>query len=131
MTSIRHAEEPPFGRSQTLQVIKSFSRLEPAAMSPTSRSRASTIQAGTISRGLAPESMDLDSNQYGGSFQEGMVDEKASDGVFEASKADTATDDPPKDVPEGFDELPIELISLTYRYEKMCRTPTIADVSPR
>ena len=130
MTSVRHAGEPAFRRSQTLQVTKSFSRLEPAVTSPVSRSRASTIQAGTISRGLAPDSMDMDSNQYGGSLQEDIVDEKGSDGVFEALRADTATDDSPRDVPEGFDELPIELISLTDRYEKICRPATIK-LTPR
>ncbi|KAA6412460.1 MAG: hypothetical protein FRX48_03451 [Lasallia pustulata] len=116
MTNDRHAGEPAFRRPQPLQVTKSFSRLEPAVRSPVSRSRASTVHAGTISRGLAPESMDLDLNQYGGSFEDGVVDEKGSHGVFEASKVDTATDDLPKDVPEGFDELPIELISLTDRF---------------
>lgn len=119
MTSVHHTREPTFRQPQALQVTKSFSRVKPAVRSPVSRSRASTTQAGTISRGLAPESMDLDSKQSGGSFQEGTVEEKRSDGVFEASSADTATEDAPKDVPEGFDELPIELISLTDRYEKI------------
>lgn len=61
----------------------------------------------------------MDSNQYSASFQEGIVE----DGVFEASQADTAGEDPPKDVPDGFDELPIELISLTDRYENICPVP--------
>ena len=125
MTNARHAGEPAFRRPQALQVTKSFSRLEPAVRSPVSRSRASTVHAGTIARGLAPESMDLDLNQYGGSFEDDVVDEKGPDGIFEASKVDTATDVLPKDVPEGFDELPIELISLTDRYENACYPASI------
>ncbi|KAI4132100.1 MAG: hypothetical protein LQ347_002696 [Umbilicaria vellea] len=116
MTSVRHAGEPALQSPHTLQVTKSFSRLEPAVTSPVSRSRASTIQGGTISRGLAPESMDMESNQYGVSFQKGILEERDSEGLFEASKADTAAEDPPKDVPKGFDELPIELNSLTDRF---------------
>lgn len=123
MTSVRHVGEPAFRRPHTLEVGNSFSRLEPAVTSPVSRNSASTVQGGTLSRGLAPESMDMDSNQYSASFQEGIVGEKGSDGWFEASKADTAGEDPPKDVPDGFDELPIELISLTDRYEKICPVP--------
>ena len=62
--------------------------------------------------------MDLDSNRYRCSHQEDILDEKNSEGLFEVSKADAVSDDPARDVPEGFDELPIELISLTDRYER-------------
>ena len=103
-------------RPQTLHVSKSFSRLEPSRSSPLARSRSSTLQNGSIAEAISPVAEDQAHNENGPQ-KNGDVFEKAPSG----SDRDRSARDPdplsPQDqeVPEGFDELPIELISLIDR----------------
>ena len=103
-------------RPQTIQISKSFSRLEPSRSSPLARSRASTLQNGSIEGALSP---DTEEGLSTGNSTKRKVD------VFEKAILGSGVDgvardsDPlsPQDqvVPEGFDDLPIELVSLIDR----------------
>ena len=105
-------------RPQTLQISKSFSRLEPSRSSPLARSRASTLQNGTISESLSPDTE--------GHLRSGNSPQQKTD-VFEKANSSSGRDGAARDseplspqdqeVPEGFDDLPIELISLIDRYK--------------
>ena len=89
---------------------KSFSRIDPARTSPL-RSRASTLSHGVVpvqENPLAVEAMD-------------DIVSKPQEDIFEKgpSRSNTANNDQPlspQELPEGFDDLPIELISLIDRY---------------
>lgn len=106
----------PF-RPQTPHMSKSFSRLESPRSSPLSRSRASTLQ-----NGATPE--DLTSGMTVSPLSETINTGLQQDDIFEknnlvsgdrGSVQDVDEPDSPREVPEGFDELPIELISLVDR----------------
>ncbi len=101
---------------QTLHVSKSFPRLEPSRSRPLARSRASTVLDESIAETLSP---DVESQTYNGTGpqQKGDVFEKATsnsgrDGSFRDADPLSPQD---QEVPEGFDELPIELVSLIDR----------------
>lgn len=103
-------------RPQTLQISKSFSRLEPSRSSPLARSKANTLQNGSI---LETTSSDAESQSHDGSNPQQKADlfEKATS---KSGKDGSARDTDPlspqdQEVPEGFDELPIELVSLIDR----------------
>lgn len=102
-------------RPSTPQNSKSFTRLEPARLSPLVRSRASTLQNEIISENLPPEMM---ASPYGEDRKHPSSDifEKSSlISGEEGSIKDVNELDSPHDVPEDFDDLPIELISLIDR----------------
>ena len=96
---------------------KSFSRLDSPHSSPISRSRASTLQNGTSTESLSAETM---ASPIEGDTKRGLVEND----IFErnnlvsgaqGSVQDVNELDSPQGAPDGFDELPIELISLIDR----------------
>ena len=98
------------GRPHVSHNSKSFSRIEPAKTSPL-RSRASTLSHGVVpvqDNPLMVEAM-------------GDVISKPQEDIFEkksSSRSNTANNDQPlspQELPEGFDDLPIELVSLIDR----------------
>ena len=103
-------------RPQTLHISKSFSRLEPSHPSPLARSRANTLQDGST---LATTAPDAEGQLYSedSPLQKADVFEKAISGNGRDGSARDADLLSPQDqeVPEGFDELPIELLSLIDR----------------
>ncbi|KAI9846756.1 MAG: hypothetical protein M1837_003605 [Sclerophora amabilis] len=103
-------------RPRALQSSKSFSRLEPAASSPLSRSRAAALEDSTTPEYSSPDRLQTspDGLHSGGSVD--VFDRK--DGDDDEGKENVTAEwmSGLKDLPEGFDELPIELISLTDRF---------------
>ncbi|OCL05780.1 hypothetical protein AOQ84DRAFT_322447 [Glonium stellatum] len=100
-------------RPKVLHISKSFSRLEPASQSPLSRSRASTLQGPPIPEILYPQNASL--LQEGGEEQKGDIfaaedDEESVDGAMDEA------DPPGTKLPDTFEELPIEIRSLTERF---------------
>jgi len=99
-----------FERSQTHHNSKSFSRIEPKTSSPL-RSRASTL-----SHAVVP-----DHDRRGTTDVMGEVNSRLEEDIFERTEAATANGAnhaqplSPQELPEGFDDLPIELISLIDR----------------
>jgi hypothetical protein len=94
-------------RPQNLHTSKSFTRLEAAqAKNPLSRSRASTLQGPPVPVVGDPLKIILPREE----------DEHVDGDVF-ATKSD-GDDEPAKEagVPDSFEELPIEIRSLTERY---------------
>lgn len=94
---------------------KSFSRYEPPKSTTPTRSRASTLQNEALSNIGHPEKAESDALHPGQSAHEGDVFEKRN------SEDDKGVPKPVNSsplvggLPDGFDELPIELISLTDR----------------
>ena len=101
-----------FERPETLQNSKSFSRIEPKISSPL-RSRASTL------------SHTIQSEMPNSHLTNGMaeVNSKLEEDIFEKSHSplDSNVNNvqplSPQELPQDFDELPIELLSLIDRYE--------------
>ncbi|OCK86304.1 hypothetical protein K432DRAFT_341383 [Lepidopterella palustris CBS 459.81] len=102
------------GRPKALTTSKSFSRLEPATQSPLNRSRASTIQGPPVPEILFPQNASLTTD----------TEEKEEDGDIFATNDDEDTvdvllheaDAPDIKLPDTFEELPIEIRSLTERF---------------
>lgn len=109
MSTIATHKDP--GRPQMSHNSKSFSRIEPTRSSPL-RSRASTLSHGILpaqDNPLSPEAMgDVNSKLH----QEDVF-EKNSPGGTSTMKNDQPLS--PQEIPEGFDDLPIELVSLIDR----------------
>ena len=103
-------------RPQALQISKSFSRLEPSRSSPLNRSRATTLQNGSIPEAT---SSDAEGQSYNGSNPQQKADlfeQATSNSGKHGSARDTDPLSPQdQEVPEGFDDLPIELVSLIDR----------------
>lgn len=100
-------------RPQTLHVSKSFSRMEPSQNSPISpsRTRASTIQASAIP--AVPEAREIPTSpEVAGKTAKGDVFESQE----EDGKVEPETDGPDLQLPETFDELPIEIRSIAERF---------------
>ncbi|KAF2473032.1 uncharacterized protein BDR25DRAFT_302064 [Lindgomyces ingoldianus] len=95
--------EPP----KNLHTSKSFTRLEsPQSHTPLSRSRASTLQGPPVPDILDPLQVTLSPDS-----------EDPKDGDIFASRDDQDPEDPPvRTVPDTFEELPIEIRSLTERF---------------
>lgn len=104
------------GRLQSSHTIQSFPRLESPRSSPRSRSRASTLQSGIIPENMSPE---IKAIRQGDTGELHSRDCRRRIGLNSGSAESTGISNPrsPQSVPEGFDELPIELVSLTDRYE--------------
>ena len=102
-------------RPQTPHMSNSFSRLIPSPASPHARSRASTLQTGSISGKLGPEMTTSWSNENSKERQEDIFEKSSLVSGAEGSFRDVSEIESPQDVPEGFDELPIELVSLIDR----------------
>jgi hypothetical protein len=100
-------------RPRPLHTSRSFSRIEAASPKPSTRSqRASTIQNGVITEDAMSE-VSNDSNKKRGGDQADAF-EKSSD-----DESPEAADEGNGKLRSDFDELPIELISLTDRSVKI------------
>lgn len=96
-------------RPRNLHTSKSFTRLESThtTKDPLARSRATTIQGPAV-----PDILDPLKERIIPEDDEGHVD-----GDVFARKGSTDEDDSqPKDAPDTFEELPIEIRSVTERY---------------
>ena len=96
-------------RPQNLHMPNSFSRLTSSPSSPLARSRATTLQTVLGSDMTAP-SLDEKSRNQEDIFEKSSLISSAEGIVRDVRELES-----PKDVPEGFDDLPIELISLIDR----------------
>lgn len=105
MTSPNPKSEPP--RPRPLHISKSFSRVESPPTSPSLRSRSKTFQNGTL-----PATNDSKRPRGNVKVVRGLSD------VFESGLGPYGSEDedmpnPSGKLPPDFDELPIELISIT------------------
>ena len=96
---------------------KLFTRLDSPHASPVSRSRASTLQNGTLPGSLSTETiaMPLEGNTGKGLQENDIFEKNNLVSGAQGSIQDVNELDSPQGVPDGFDELPIELISLIDR----------------
>lgn len=99
---------------QPLHTPHSFSRLESTPSSPIGRSRASTLQNETTPGTLGPEMKPFEQGGNNKTYS-GDIFDKGSDSSLATAKKGATSSVSPQMVPEGFDDLPIELISLTDR----------------
>lgn len=105
------------GCPNALQSTKLFSRFESSGVSPFARSRASTVQNGVVPQVVGPDrlplSPDKESSRPSGDVFEktGSTDDGDRASPEELERSFTRS----QSLPERFDELPIELISLTDR----------------
>ena len=102
-------------RPQTPHMSSSFSRLISSPASINARSRASTLQTGSIPGKLGPEMTSSWSNENSKEKQEDIFEKSSLVSGAEGTFRDASEIESPQDVPEGFDELPIELVSLIDR----------------
>ncbi|KAL8944009.1 MAG: hypothetical protein Q9216_000718 [Gyalolechia sp. 2 TL-2023] len=115
MSTSPPTSHPGVRRPATLHGSKSFSRMEASHLSPWARTRASTLQNGAL-----PEPTSLDQaqplhNDASNPQGEDIFDtdpESALDGSDDTAGAKEEL----KELPAGFDDLPIELVSLTDRF---------------
>ncbi len=118
-TSASMSQAPVIGasssRPQSPHKSNSYSRLVSSPSSPLARSRASTLQTVSVAGNLGseiPTSL-LDENNRG--KQEDIFEKSSLISGAEGTVRDVSEIEFPQDIPEGFDELPIELISLIDR----------------
>ena len=102
-------------RPQTPHMSKSFSRLPSSPSSPHTRSRASTLQTVSIAGNLGSEMTNSWSDENSTGKQEDIFEKSSLVSGAEGIVKDVSEMESPQDIPEGFDELPIELISLIDR----------------
>lgn len=104
-------------RSQVVYPSQSFSRLDLSRSSPEVRSRASTLQSMASSESVTPVTSNFQRRDMH-SVQIGDIFENSSSGAeLTTSQTHGTSWDTSQDVPCACDELPIELISLTDRYD--------------
>ena len=98
-------------RPFNLQSSKSFTRYEPSKPEPRSRNRASSLRNGVVANIAENEkrASTLELSQGGDVFEKRNSEEDRRE--TKAVVASTSVEG----LPEGFDELPIELVSLTDR----------------
>lgn len=92
---------------------QSFSRLESTRPALLGRSRARTLQNGTIPENMVPEA-NPSSQSQNENAQPGDVFEKVSDNATLARDVDCS--ELPVKTPDSFDELPQDVVSVTERY---------------
>lgn len=102
-------------RPHTPQMSTSFSRLASLPTNPLACRRASTLEAGTSVSTLGSE-MNTSFTHYDSLEHRDIFDEGSPTSAAEGSFRDVSDVDSPQDVPAGFEELPIELISFIDRY---------------
>lgn len=109
-------EDPVAAPSPSPQYPKPFTRLESPQTTPSARSRATTLQT-DFTRENADPPPGASLNDPSQKPQDGDIFERSTliSGKQGALK-DIEQVDSPSDIPEGFDELPIELISLIDRF---------------
>lgn len=101
-------------RPQTPHMSSSFSRLVSAPSSPLARSRASTLQTFSVAGNLGSEMTTSSSDDNVGE-QEDIFGKSSLISGGEGIVRDVSEIESPQDIPDGFDELPIELISMIDR----------------
>ena len=103
---------------QPLSTSHSFSRLEPTPPTPLGQSVVSTLRNETTPGSIGPV---MDAFQRAGNSNTKSSDifDKGSGSSSTAASTSATGSVSPKMIPEEFDELPIELISLTDRYEPL------------
>lgn len=102
-------------RPQTSHMSNSFSRLVSSPPSPLARSRASTLQTAAVTGNLGSEMTTSSSDENSREKQEDIFEKSSLISGVEGTVKDVSEMESPQDVPEGFDELPIELVSLIDR----------------
>ncbi len=102
-------------RPQTPHLSKSFSRLVSSPSSPNARSRASTLQTVSVAGNLGSEMTTSWLNENSREKQADIFEKSSLVSGAEGTVRDVSEIESPQDIPEGFDELPIELISLIDR----------------
>ncbi len=106
-------------RSRTLHVSKSFSRLEPSTSSPLIDRRANVSQSEAISEILVPEKITLSPESEQARLRGDIFEKSNSDDEAKPGKDQAVISGSSVDLSEGFNDLPIELISLTDRLENV------------
>ncbi|KAL8723724.1 MAG: hypothetical protein Q9225_000019 [Loekoesia sp. 1 TL-2023] len=89
--------------------------MEPSHASPLGRTRASTLQNGAIPESTSPEKIQPLRSE-GANPQNGDIFEKDSASTLDGSGKIAAAKEELQGLPAGFDDLPIELVSLTDRF---------------
>ena len=102
-------------RSQVPHMPNSFSRLVSSPSSPHPRSRTSTLQTVFVASDLGLEMTNSGLDEDSKEKREDIFEKSSLVSGAEGTVRDVSEMESPQDVPEGFDELPIELISLIDR----------------
>ncbi|KAL8993613.1 MAG: hypothetical protein Q9169_006216 [Polycauliona sp. 2 TL-2023] len=89
--------------------------MEPSPSSPLARSRASTLQDGPRSAAISPKNT-IPPDDEASVMQHGDIFEKDSASAPNGSSTAQVVPEEVQELPNGFDDLPIELISLTDRF---------------
>ena len=102
-------------RSQVPHMPNSFSRLVSSSYSPHPRSRTSALQTIFVASDLDSEMTNSGSHEDSKEKREDIFEKSSPVSGTDGTVRDVSEIESPQDVPEGFDELPIELISLIDR----------------
>ncbi|KAI9820287.1 MAG: hypothetical protein M1827_005909 [Pycnora praestabilis] len=116
VVSSRPSTNQDMRRPRTLHISKSFSRLEPADHSPLIRSRASTIQSGIIPEFPSPQKAPLSPDSERKAIEGDVFARKDSDQEDESPSRPSQVGGVNQGMPNDFNEMPIELLSLTDRF---------------
>lgn len=103
---------PP--RSQTFHGSKSFSRMDDTASDPLDRSRFKPLEISAKPESINSKDFNVSTKLNDGKLRSDIYENKPASGVPDLSSENVA-EDPAKEQPQGFDDLPIELASLTDR----------------
>ncbi|CAD6588847.1 MAG: hypothetical protein ASARMPRED_003746 [Alectoria sarmentosa] len=95
---------------------RSFSRLASSPSNPLARSRASTLQNVPVAGSLGSEMTTSSWDEKSRGKQEDIFEKSSLISSAEGTVRDVNEIESPQDIPEGFDELPIELLSLIDRF---------------
>ncbi|KAL8755810.1 MAG: hypothetical protein Q9199_003375 [Rusavskia elegans] len=106
---------PGPSRPQTFHGSKSFTRMEPSPTSPLARSRASTLQDASRPAAINPKNT-ASPRDEASTLQHGDIFEKDSARAPDGSSTVGAVTGEAQELSNGFDDLPIELVSLTDRF---------------
>ncbi|KAL9117672.1 MAG: hypothetical protein Q9187_005791 [Circinaria calcarea] len=119
-------------RPSPLHSSKSFSRFEPPRSNPRSRNRATTLQTSLIPEAQSPEKKGHRSTDDAMVASQTDVFEKQSfdEDPGSSRAAGSALDASIGSLPENFDELPIELISLSDRFIASLTTAKVYSTPP-
>lgn len=101
------------GRPPIIHGPSSYSKTSAPVTSPV-RARASTVSHGVVERSLKADLSKPRTLAVGTSRGADVFDGSSS----ESNRREQFQVSSPQDIPEGFDELPIELTSLVDRYDK-------------
>ncbi|KAL8729929.1 MAG: hypothetical protein Q9166_004374 [cf. Caloplaca sp. 2 TL-2023] len=102
-------------RPKTFHGSKSFTRMETSQTSPLARSRATTLQNGSKPQATGSENI-ASLTDEASTLQHGDIFEKDPASAADGSSRTAVTKEDTQELPNGFDDLPIELLSLTDRF---------------